>query len=140
MLINFLNTYTVDEFIGYTIALFLLLVAAIKTFDYLNERFKIFETRKSKSQQMLCDMSEKINLLLDKSACQERRINTLLESDMVRIKGEIIQKHREYTRLGYIDYKTLDYLQRQFKCYEAEGGNSYIHNLMDDLEDLPLND
>ena len=120
MLIQFLSNYRLDEFIVFTVALFCLLVAAIKFFDYLNERFHIVETRKTKTQ--------------------EKNINTLLESDMVRIKGEIIKEHNQHMRLGYIDYKTLDYLQRQFRCYEKEGGNSYVHNLMDDMEKLPLNE
>ena len=42
--------------------------------------------------------------------------------------------------LGCIDYRTLDYLQQQFKAYEDMGGNSYVHELMRDLESLPLKD
>ena len=42
--------------------------------------------------------------------------------------------------LGTIDYKSLDYLQQQFKAYEKMGGNSYVHNLIKDLEGLPLSD
>lgn len=140
MLIQFLSNYRVDEFIVYTVALFCLLVAAIKFFDYLNERFHLIETRKTKTQSLLSDLSTKLDCLLEQNDTQEKNINTLLESDMVRIKGEIIKEHNQHMRLGYIDYKTLDYLQRQFKCYEKEGGNSYVHNLMDDMEKLPLNE
>lgn len=139
-MIDFLANYTVDEFITYTVALFLLLVGIIKFFDYINTRFGLFETKKTKTQNLLDSLNTKVDSLLDKSNTQEQNINILLESDMARIKGEIIREHSEHLLKGTIDYKTLDYLQRQFKCYEAEGGNSYVHNLMQDLEDLTLTD
>lgn len=138
MIIDFLANYTVDEFIGYTVALLVLLVGLIKFFDYINVRFGLFETRKTKTQNLLDSLNTKVDSLLEQSNAQEQSINILLESDMARIKGEILKEHSEHLLKGTIDYKTLDYLQRQFKCYEAEGGNSYVHNLMQDLEELTL--
>jgi hypothetical protein len=38
--------------------------------------------------------------------------------------------------LNYIDDYSLDCLERRFKHYQDEGGNSYIEDLMKDLRSL----
>lgn len=139
-MIDFLNAFTVGEFLVYTVTLLLAIEASVRFFDWLNGRFNLVETRKTREEARFEAIESKLNQLLDASEHQAKSTSTLLESDMVRIKGEIIREHAAHVRQGSIDYKTLDYLQRQFHCYQMEGGNSYVHNLMDDLEGLPLSD
>ena len=67
----------------------------------------------------------------------ERVLSILLESDKCRIRGEIVKQHDYHMREGYIDLYNLDYLQKQANCYFEEGWNSYIHDLMEDLSNLP---
>lgn len=85
------------------------------------------------------DKQEKMeqSLLPNKIDEIERVLSILVESDKCRIRGEIVKQHDLHMREGYIDLYNLDYLQKQANCYFEEGGNSYIHDLMEDLSNLP---
>lgn len=139
-MIEFLSAYTVDEFLVFSVTFVALLMGLIKAFDSVNDRFRLVETKKTKTESRLDSIAEKLDAIIDSSRTYEEQISILLESDKTRIKGEIIREHKEHMAAGSIDYKTLDYLQRQYHCYQKEGGNSYIHSLMDDIEGLPLSD
>lgn len=39
---------------------------------------------------------------------------------------------------GSIDVYSLEYLHQQYSIYRAEGGNSFVKELMDDLDDLDI--
>ena len=68
----------------------------------------------------------------------QSKMDLLIESDKDDIKAWITEKHHFYCyQQKYIDDYTLDCLEKRFTRYEAEGGNSFIHNLMDDLRELP---
>lgn len=67
----------------------------------------------------------------------EASLSILLESDQARIRGEIVKYHEKFTSQGWIDLYSLDYIQKQANCYFKEGGNSYVHQLVDELTDLP---
>ena len=41
-------------------------------------------------------------------------------------------------KLGYIDDFSLDCIEKRFKHYSDEGGNSFIENFMKDLRALPI--
>lgn len=139
-MIDFLSHYTVDEFLAFSVALILVVMGVVKTFDTINNRFHLLETKKTKTENRLDSIESKLDSILAATGTYEQQIQILLESDKTRIKGEIIKEHKEHMAAGSIDYKTLDYLQRQYHCYQREGGNSYIHNLMKDIESLPLSD
>jgi hypothetical protein len=61
----------------------------------------------------------------------------LVESDKCRIRGEILREHQRYMDMGYIPYNSLEYIKKQYDCYQQEGGNSFVKSLMEDLEGLP---
>lgn len=135
-MVELISTYTLGEFIGFCSILIGVVLAAVKLFNYLNSQFRFVETKRTKMDTL----EQKIDSLLDKVEKNERDTSVLMDASTSRIKGKIVDRHKEYMALGYIDYRTLDYLQQQFKAYEAMGGNSYVHDLMKDLEQLPLKD
>lgn len=137
-MIEFLSAYTMDEFLTFTAALIIAVMAAIKAFDYFNQRFDLFETKKTKRQRQMDELSSNVSLLLDKTQEQQRICNALLESDKCRIRAEITRAWQEHMREKKIDYFTLQYLQKQFECYRAEGGNSYVCGIMEEMESWEL--
>lgn len=133
-MIEFLSRYTVDEFIVFCVSFSLLIISAIKSFDWLNQHFDLVETKKTKSQRQMDELTKNVSLLLEQNGSQEKALKTIIESDKCRIRAELTeiwQKHRQEQK---IDYFTLTYAQKQFECYRAEGGNSYVCGIMDEME------
>ena len=61
----------------------------------------------------------------------------VIDSDKDAIKAYITEKHHYFTEKGWIDYQSLDVLEKRFKHYTDEGGNSFIEDLMEDIRKLP---
>ena len=80
------------------------------------------------SQQNSEEGAKKMNKILD----------LLLESDRDDIKGYIVEKYYEFHAKGSIDGYSLDCLERKYKIYSREGGNTYITNLMNEIRELPI--
>lgn len=134
--LELISTYTLGDFIGFCSLLAGAIVASIKFLGYINSQFHLVETKRTKMDAM----DAKLDSLLEKVEKNEADTKILMDASLSRIKGKIVEGHKRFTEQGCIDYRTLDYLQQQFKAYEALGGNSYVHDLMHDLEQLPLKD
>ena len=133
-----ISSYTLGEFLLFSSLLIGAIIGLIKFFDFINSEFHLVETRKSKRDAKIDKMDEKIDLLLKQLESTTANTETLMAASVSRIKGEIVNQHKRFLTLGYIDYKSLDYLQQQYAAYIAMGGNSYVHILMDDLDALPI--
>lgn len=133
-MIDFLSQYSLYEFIVFATSFTLLVVAAIKFFDWLNQRFDLVETKRTKSQRQMDELSKNISILLENNKKQEAALNTLLESDKCRIRAEITDIWQQHMKEKRIDYFTLNYTQKQYECYKGEGGNSYVDGLMEEME------
>lgn len=67
------------------------------------------------------------------------KIDLLIDSDKDDIKSYITREHHYFCyKLGYIDDFSLDCIEKRFKHYSDEGGNSFIENFMKDLRALPI--
>lgn len=71
---------------------------------------------------------------LDKISSQ---IDLLISSDMADIKSYITARYNEFTKLGYIDIHSLQACEKRFEYYKLQGGNSFVEQLMNQLEALP---
>lgn len=68
----------------------------------------------------------------------ENSIDLLLASDRDDIKAWITQQHHYFCyQLGYIDDYNLDCIEKRYGHYEDEGGNSFVHDLMEEIRALP---
>lgn len=68
----------------------------------------------------------------------QQTLNKLIESDKDDIKGWLVQQYHYFVEeKGYIDDFSLDTIEKRFQHYTDEGGNSYIHTLMDEIRALP---
>lgn len=66
------------------------------------------------------------------------RIDMLIDSDKEGIKFEITKQHHYFVKeKGWIDYHSMDCLERRFAIYEKEHGNSFAKDLMEEMRALP---
>lgn len=67
-----------------------------------------------------------------------QQFKTLNEATRNMLKAEIVQKHNDAIKKGYITDIELDVLHRLNNSYKKLGGNSYIKNLMQNIEKLEI--
>lgn len=67
----------------------------------------------------------------------KQNVGLLIESDKDDIRAWITDKYHYFMKLGHIDDFTLDCLERRFKSYKQEGGNTYVDSMMEELRRLP---
>ena len=62
----------------------------------------------------------------------------LIESDKDDIKAWLTQQHHYFCfQKGYIDDYSLDCMEKRYKHYADEGGNSFVATLMSEVRALP---
>lgn len=102
-----------------------------KTAENIQARFDKAEAAIAALAQSQIQVSEK----LDKIG---QSIKILTESDKEDIKAFITQQHHYFCyEKGYIDTQSLECCINRFNTYEREGGNSFVHKLMDQIKALP---
>ena len=133
------------------IMLTLLIVGAeklIKAIDWLRARFRKSYDEENTLKEEVEDLNKfyeekkvvddgfaKVNARID-SICD--LVNMLVESDKESIKAYITERHHFFVQeRKWIDYHSMDCLERRFAIYEKEHGNSFVEDLMNDLRQLP---
>ena len=133
------------------IMLTLLIVGAeklIKAIDWLRARFiksydeentlkeEVEDLNKFYEEKKVVDEGfAKVNERIDK-ICD--LVDMLVESDKESIKAYITERHHFFVQeRKWIDYHSMDCLERRFSIYEREHGNSFVEDLMNDLRQLP---
>lgn len=67
----------------------------------------------------------------------EANYSMLLDSDKARIKGEILREHTHCMKQAYVEPYRLEYIHQLFDIYVREGGNSFVEELIRDIDKLP---
>lgn len=76
--------------------------------------------------------------LMKKIDTTQNTISVLLASDKDDIKSWITEKHHYFCyEKKVIDDYSLDCIEKRFKHYLDEGGNSYVATLMQEIRSLP---
>lgn len=102
-----------------------------KRFDDL---FKSYDTIITRCQEL----DAKLDAISKAITETNDRIDELTESDMYDIKYSIVQAYHHFVdKQKWIDDFSLSVLESRFEIYEAEGGNSFIHDLMREIRSLP---
>ena len=140
-LIQLLKQFDITTFLTFIIVLALAAKGVIIFFDWVKDRLmKMFnkQTEKQRQIEQLQQQEESIKELKNNMESIQSKMNLLIESDKDDIKAWITEKHHFYCyQQKYIDDYTLDCLEKRFSHYEVEGGNSFVHNLMEELRALP---
>lgn len=120
----------------------------IKAIDWLRARFRKSYDEENTLKEEVEDLNKfyeekkvvddgfaKVNARID-SICD--LVNMLVESDKESIKAYITERHHFFVQeRKWIDYHSMDCLERRFAIYEKEHGNSFVEDLMNDLRQLP---
>ena len=151
-MLELLQHYSISEIFLFIILLALAFKSVVSFFEWLEERLKkAFNIRFGKMSE-----KEKINKRIEDGenfmtqlrehqkhndeALQDlsKKIDTLVESDRDDIKAYITKEHHKFCYdKGWIDDFSLDCLEKRFKHYADEGGNSFICGFMQELRALP---
>lgn len=151
-MVTLLQSYSLSDILIFIIILGLAIKSTVSFYDWAYERLeRIFSqgnkkiNEKEQLEQRLRKGSQIMNALEQSQektdqALQDltKKINLLIESDKDDIRASITREHHHFCyELGWIDDFSLDCLQRRFRHYADEGGNSFIQGFMNELRALP---
>ena len=151
-MIDLLSKYSAGEIITFIVILFLAIKGVINSWDWAREKvLKIFKKESRKEQEKreldgkLLSYDEKIEQVIkaqeelnDYISNMMRKINILIDSDKDDIKSFITKEHHFYCyEKHWIDDYSLDCIERRYKHYQEENGNSFVADLMKEIRQLP---
>lgn len=145
-----LQNYSIGELIMLGILVALSIKGLINFYDWGADRIRKAFHKQSKTEKEKQDILDRLdaqtnatNALVNEiqnvrkeEEALRNKLDILFESDKDDIRAWITQQHHHFMSLNYIDDYSLDCLERRFKHYQEEGGNSYIEDLMKDLRSL----
>lgn len=151
-MIDLLSKFSITDIITFTVLLALAIKGLVSFMDWAKERVKQAVHKGEKVETIDDKLLEEVKLrqedveALKKTDAQlkeevdeiYRKIDLLIESDKDDIKAWITREHQYFcNQLGEIDTYSLDCIERRYKHYKDEHGNSFIEDLIDEIKTLP---
>lgn len=141
---DLLTNYSLEQIIMFVVILALALKGLIDFYDWAKKRFNTITTKEHLKLNEKASIKEDIDKLYQIQVTQNESIdkltqsvNLLLQSDKDEIKAWITEKHHYFCyEVKYINDYSLDCIERRYAHYIAEGGNSFVADLMSDLRSL----
>ena len=141
---DLLTNYSLEQIIMFVVILALALKGLIDFYDWAKKRFNAITTKEHLKLNEKASIKEDIDKLYQIQVTQNESIdkltqsvNLLLRSDKDEIKAWITEKHHYFCyEVKHIDDYSLDCIERRYAHYLAEGGNSFVADLMSDLRSL----
>ena len=132
-MIDLLAAYSVEQILIFTILLALAIKGVISFFDWAHSRIH----KKFSSYHHLNENINKIYSLENKINNIASQVDLLIRSDRDSIKMAITKDYHYFCEQHkWIDDYSLECLERRYKNYQEEGGNSFIHNMMEEIRSL----
>jgi predicted nuclease with TOPRIM domain len=147
-----LNNYSISQIVLFSILVVMALKDLLVAIDYLKNKGKEHydeEEKYIKEKEKIYDSLDKDREEIKKIAENQisvndsiqklnEKIDMLIESDKDDIKSFITKEHHYYVeQKKWIDKFSLDCIEKRYKHYKDEGGNSFIEDLMGELRKLP---
>lgn len=151
-MLELLTQYSLSKILIFLIFIILAIKEGIILFDFFKGKITdIYHKVRNKENNATNLDSQINNIKSDKEKMQEdidnikeqmsdimNKIQMLIESDRDDIKSDIVEKHHYFCyEIKWIDDYSLDCLEKRFTHYKAEGGNSFIKDLMNEIRSLP---
>jgi hypothetical protein len=155
-LLELLKNYSVGEIIIFIVLLALAVKEVVSFIDWTSSRLKLKFTKDNTEEQNIIEIKEQITQLSVQLSDYAQGFNNhikeynqkhqelcdaialLTESDKDDIKAWITEKHHYFVyEKGYIDDYNLDCMEKRFKHYVDEKGNSFAEDLMNEVRALP---
>jgi ABC-type multidrug transport system fused ATPase/permease subunit len=147
-----LETFSLEQTILFVVLLCFAIKEIITFADWATSRVNS-QVKKANNYEELKDQIQELNTTLIEnlneihtlmSASKENQekmqatIDLLIESDKDDIKSWITEKHHYFCyEKGYIDDYNLDCMEKRYKHYISEHGNSFVGELMNEVRALP---
>ena len=151
-MLELLSTYSLTQIVTFIV----LLAIAVKEGITLVIWFKDFFKKKfnddmkntvatKERNEQICKIKEDIQLLIqnqekifEEIKLFKQQLEMIIESDKDDIKSWITEKHHFYCyERKWIDDYSMDCIEKRYRHYKDEGGNSFIEELMNELRSLP---
>lgn len=140
---DLLNQFDIKTIFIVALLLFFAVKEIIQTIDYFKKRKKNEYKEISGKDKRLEELEkgrQENRKSIENISCDiqtvKQSVELLIESDKNDIKAWITEKHHYFIRQGWIDDYSLDCIERRFKCYQREGGNSYVEELVNEIRKL----
>lgn len=153
-MLDLLTNYSIQDILIYSVFLAMAIKGIISFWDWGHERLrKVFKKETDKEQEIGSiqkqieennkqyeDLKNNQEILQETLSDLSDKVNLLVDSDKDDIKSFITREHHYFCyQKKWIDDYSLDCIERRYKHYKDEGGNSFIHELMEELRDLQKN-
>ena len=147
-----LNTYYVSEILIFAMMLFVAIKGVTDAYDWVKGKIskvtdrELQKRKKDKDIEIRFDVnSNDIQKILKHLEDSDKKMETLtksvqmlIDSDKDDIKAWITEQHHYFCyKLKAIDDYRLDTVEKRYSHYVAEGGNSFIETLMEEIRRLP---
>ena len=147
-----LNTYSVSEILIFAMMLFVAIKGVTDAYDWVRGKIskvtdrELQKRKKDKDIEIRFDVnSNDIQKILKHLEDSDKKMETLtksvqmlIDSDKDDIKAWITEQHHYFCyKLKAIDDYRLDTIEKRYSHYVAEGGNSFIETLMEEIRRLP---
>lgn len=137
MLEKLFTNYSISEIFIFIIILCFAFKELVTFIDWLKgQSKKIVDKNKEKERVDKIEKQQQENIEQLKDIMKSIKI--LIDSDKDDIKSWITDKHHYFCyEQKYIDDYSLDCIEKRYAHYIDEGGNHFIHQLMDEIRALP---
>lgn len=151
-MLELLGTYSLTQIVTFIVLLAIAVKEGITLVIWFKDLFKrkfkddMRNTAATKKQnEQMCKVKEDIQLLIqnqekifEEIESFKQKLEMIIESDKDDIKSWITEKHHFYCyERKWIDDYSMDCIERRYRHYKDEGGNSFIEELMNELRSLP---
>lgn len=132
-MLELLSAYTIKDIFIFLIIFLLALKEIINLYDFFkNKNQQLYEKAKEKEE-----MTEIINKFSANCEQVRKTLDILVASDKDDIKSWLVEKlnyYRNHPEVK-IDTYTMDTIEKRYKHYKDEGGNSFIDSVVAELHD-----
>lgn len=147
-----LASYSIEQILTFIVCLALAIKGCVSFWDWGYNRLRqVFqkETDEDNKEKQLEDQLNRIEenlntfieaqkVMTDDISQMKQQISVLSESDKDDIKSFIVREYHYFVeQKEWIDDYSLDCIEKRYTHYKQEGGNSFVHGLMEGLRALP---
>ena len=150
-MIELLTNYSLRQILVFIVIAALALKELATFLDWVNEKAKKRvqkeqepENISQKFKTVLREKEEELSEIVSQISEMQISIKTindnlqmLISSDRDAIKAWLTQQHHRFTEKGFIDYYSFDCISKRYDHYKEEGGNTFVDDLMEDINNLP---
>ena len=106
--------------------------------EELDKHYQVCIDQHKETLELYNMVSDKLDDLSNSIKELDRRVDRLTVSDRNDIKQYIVREYHYFVEeKKWIDDYSLDSILQRFEDYKAEGGNTYVHTLVEEIKKLP---